>query len=162
MSMEELEVRRLVKQIMNDSSIPEMEKSKYIQSILHSPALLQKGSQKVKPVAEKVVEEKMPEKTYHSVADMTEFFKRIDEALAQQTIPEEFRHRMEEIFCNDCEKKATVGFNFIYHKCPHCGSYSTTVLEAIDPGAENSIGEQLGNSNSNGADDADTGNSNSA
>lgn len=32
------------------------------------------------------------------------------------------------ILCNDCEKKGTAPFHWLYHKCSSCGSYNTRLL----------------------------------
>lgn len=32
------------------------------------------------------------------------------------------------ILCNDCEKRGTASFHWLYHKCSHCASYNTRLL----------------------------------
>ncbi|KAJ1922151.1 hypothetical protein H4219_000013 [Mycoemilia scoparia] len=63
-----------------------------------------------------------------SLGDMSSYFERIDQLVASQTMPKEYAGRISEIFCNDCEQRSKAPFNFIYHKCGHCGSYSTTLI----------------------------------
>jgi len=36
--------------------------------------------------------------------------------------------KLQVILCNDCEKKGSSPFHWLYHKCPSCGSYNTRVL----------------------------------
>lgn len=35
---------------------------------------------------------------------------------------------MQVILCNDCEKRGTASFHWLYHKCPYCGSYNTRLM----------------------------------
>lgn len=73
-----------------------------------------------------------------SLADMSEYFKRIDIALAQHKMPDEYKDTYSHIYCNDCEKKSHARYHFIYHKCGHCTGYNTKVLGTqvgLAPGA---------------------------
>jgi DNA-directed RNA polymerase subunit RPC12/RpoP len=63
-----------------------------------------------------------------SLADMSEYFKRIDAALAQHRMPPEYNNTYSQIYCNDCEKRSFAKFHFIYHKCGHCTGYNTKML----------------------------------
>ncbi|KAJ3052908.1 hypothetical protein HK097_005441 [Rhizophlyctis rosea] len=67
-----------------------------------------------------------------SLADMTDYFRRIDQALAQQQMPEEYANLVNQIYCNDCEKKSHAKFHFMYHKCAHCLGYNTKVLNTLE------------------------------
>jgi len=69
---------------------------------------------------------------FKSLANMTEYFKRIDQLLAQQKMPEEYRNWKSYILCNDCEKKSYTKFHFIYHKCAYCSSYNTKLIKTFD------------------------------
>lgn len=42
---------------------------------------------------------------------------------------------MQDILCNDCDKKSASRFHWLYHKCRFCGSYNTRVIktEATNP-----------------------------
>lgn len=63
-----------------------------------------------------------------SLVDATVYFGMLDALLAAETLPEEYRHKVQEILCHDCEKKGTCGFHWLYHKCVFCGSYNTRVI----------------------------------
>ncbi|KAJ3272226.1 hypothetical protein HDV01_005880 [Terramyces sp. JEL0728] len=63
-----------------------------------------------------------------SLADMSEYFRRIDIALAQHQMPPEYHDTFSHIYCNDCEKKSHAKFHFIYHKCGHCRGYNTKLI----------------------------------
>ncbi|KAI8817978.1 zinc-ribbon-domain-containing protein [Fimicolochytrium jonesii] len=67
-----------------------------------------------------------------SLADMTDYFRRIDQALAQQQMPQEYSNLYNQIYCNDCEKKCFAKFHFMYHKCVNCRGYNTKVLNTAD------------------------------
>ena len=63
--------------------------------------------------------------------DFTSYFKLLDEVVASQPMPEEYRDLKQVILCNDCGQKNVVPFHFIYHKCPNpdCMSYNTQVIK---------------------------------
>ncbi|KAI9098636.1 zinc-ribbon-domain-containing protein [Phlyctochytrium arcticum] len=67
-----------------------------------------------------------------SLADMSDYFRRIDLALAQQQMPQEYTSLYNQIYCNDCEKKCHAKFHFMYHKCVNCRGYNTKVLNTLD------------------------------
>ncbi|TPX66381.1 hypothetical protein SpCBS45565_g04538 [Spizellomyces sp. 'palustris'] len=67
-----------------------------------------------------------------SLADMSDYFRRIDIALAQQQMPPEYADLLNQIYCNDCEKKCYAKFHFMYHKCVTCKGYNTKVLHTVD------------------------------
>ncbi|KAF6165660.1 hypothetical protein GIB67_012557 [Kingdonia uniflora] len=56
------------------------------------------------------------------------YFGMLDALLATEELPEEYRHRSQDILCNDCDKKGTSRFHWLYHKCGSCGSYNTRVI----------------------------------
>ncbi|KAJ3050712.1 hypothetical protein HK097_008302 [Rhizophlyctis rosea] len=66
-----------------------------------------------------------------SLADMTDHVRRIDQALAQQQMPKEYANLVNQIYCNDCEKKSYAKFHFMYHKCADCFRYNTKVLKTL-------------------------------
>jgi RING finger/CHY zinc finger protein 1 len=74
-----------------------------------------------------------------SMVDLTDHWKMIDLFLSNQTMPEEFINDKSEIYCNDCEKKSTVNFHFIYHKCLTCNGYNTVVDKVIKHNPEESV-----------------------
>ncbi|XP_023734229.1 zinc finger protein BRUTUS-like At1g18910 isoform X1 [Lactuca sativa] len=63
-----------------------------------------------------------------SLGDMQVYFAMLDAMLAEETIPDEYSGRTQDILCNDCEKRGTTSFHWLYHKCPGCGSYNTRVI----------------------------------
>ncbi|KAL5761283.1 hypothetical protein ACOSQ2_020121 [Xanthoceras sorbifolium] len=63
-----------------------------------------------------------------SLGDMAVYFGMLDALLASEELPEEYRDRCQDILCNDCNKKGTARFHWLYHKCGSCGSYNTRVI----------------------------------
>ncbi|KAL7751882.1 hypothetical protein RI367_002882 [Sorochytrium milnesiophthora] len=94
-----------------------------------------------------------------SLGNMSEYFARIDQALAQHKMPSEYADQETFLFCNDCENRSTAKYHFIYHKCGAivesvetvqnlstgqleqvvtnrvCGSYNTKVLQTYKKGS---------------------------
>ncbi|XP_050221797.1 zinc finger protein BRUTUS-like [Mercurialis annua] len=64
-----------------------------------------------------------------SMGDMSVYFGMLDALLASEQLPEEYRDRCQDILCNDCDKKGTTPFHWLYHKCGGCGSYNTRVIK---------------------------------
>ncbi|KAJ8769822.1 hypothetical protein K2173_008228 [Erythroxylum novogranatense] len=64
-----------------------------------------------------------------SLGDMSVYFGMLDALLASEELPEEYRDRCQDILCNDCDKKGTAPFHWLYHKCNLCGSYNTRVIK---------------------------------
>ncbi|RKP02223.1 hypothetical protein CXG81DRAFT_4424, partial [Caulochytrium protostelioides] len=54
---------------------------------------------------------------FKSLANMSEYFRRIDVMLAQHQMPPEYERTQSYVYCNDCEKKSFAKFHFLYHKC---------------------------------------------
>ncbi|KAF9593211.1 hypothetical protein IFM89_020706 [Coptis chinensis] len=65
-----------------------------------------------------------------SLGDMAVYFGMLDALLATEELPEEYRDRCQDILCNDCDKKGTARFHWLYHKCGSCGSYNTRVIRS--------------------------------
>ncbi|XP_071731632.1 zinc finger protein BRUTUS-like At1g74770 isoform X2 [Rutidosis leptorrhynchoides] len=63
-----------------------------------------------------------------SLGDMQVYFGMLDAMLAEEKIPEEYSGKTQDILCNDCEKRGTASFHWLYHKCPRCGSYNTRLI----------------------------------
>ncbi|KAG9291566.1 hypothetical protein G9A89_021985 [Geosiphon pyriformis] len=66
---------------------------------------------------------------WKSLRDMQSYYERIDTILSTQRMPPEYEHFVSTILCNDCERKSTTKYDFIYHKCQHCDGYNTKILE---------------------------------
>ncbi|PKU61987.1 zinc finger protein BRUTUS-like [Dendrobium catenatum] len=64
-----------------------------------------------------------------SLGDMAVYFGMLDALLAAEELPEEYRDKCQDILCNDCDKKGTSRFHWLYHKCNFCGSYNTRVIK---------------------------------
>ncbi|XP_052199225.1 zinc finger protein BRUTUS-like isoform X2 [Diospyros lotus] len=64
-----------------------------------------------------------------SLGDMSVYFGMLDALLASEELPEEYRDRCQDILCNDCGKKGTSRFHWLYHKCGYCRSYNTRVIK---------------------------------
>ncbi|XP_047306955.1 zinc finger protein BRUTUS-like [Impatiens glandulifera] len=64
-----------------------------------------------------------------SLGDMSVYFGMLDALLASEELPEEYKDRCQDILCNDCDKKGTTRFHWLYHKCGSCGSYNTRVIK---------------------------------
>ncbi|PKI43845.1 hypothetical protein CRG98_035679 [Punica granatum] len=64
-----------------------------------------------------------------SLGDMAVYFGMLDALLAAEELPEEYRDRCQDILCNDCDRKGTARFHWLYHKCGFCGSYNTRVIK---------------------------------
>ncbi|KAH6583086.1 hypothetical protein BASA61_008178 [Batrachochytrium salamandrivorans] len=69
---------------------------------------------------------------FKSLANMSDYFKRVDTMLAQHQMPPEFTNIQSHIYCNDCEKKCNTKFHFLYHKCDSCSGYNTKVLHTFE------------------------------
>ncbi|KAA8491712.1 Zinc finger protein BRUTUS [Porphyridium purpureum] len=67
-----------------------------------------------------------------SLADMSEYFERLDRLLARQPMPEQYRAATCTLHCNDCGEECETRFHFLFNKCALCASYNTTTLR-IDP-----------------------------
>ncbi|KAM1737694.1 hypothetical protein ACFX13_016123 [Malus domestica] len=64
-----------------------------------------------------------------SMGDMAAYFGMLDALLAAEQLPEEYRNLCQDILCNDCDRKGTSRFHWLYHKCGNCGSYNTRVIK---------------------------------
>ncbi|PIN00651.1 Zn-finger protein [Handroanthus impetiginosus] len=64
-----------------------------------------------------------------SMGDMSVYFGMLDALMASEVLPEEYRSLCQDILCNDCDRKGTAPFHWLYHKCGLCGSYNTRVIK---------------------------------
>ncbi|KAI9007131.1 zinc-ribbon-domain-containing protein [Gaertneriomyces semiglobifer] len=69
---------------------------------------------------------------FKSLADMTEYFRRIDAMLERHKMPPEYANTYAQVYCNDCEMKTEAKFHFLYHKCKGCEGYNTKVLRTYE------------------------------
>uniref|UniRef100_A0A7N0TKZ8 Zinc finger protein BRUTUS n=1 Tax=Kalanchoe fedtschenkoi TaxID=63787 RepID=A0A7N0TKZ8_KALFE len=74
-------------------------------------------------------------KSLGSLEDMAVYFGMLDAIIASEELPEEYKDRCQDILCNDCEKKGTARFHWLYHKCPFCRSYNTRVIKEVSTNA---------------------------
>jgi hypothetical protein len=63
---------------------------------------------------------------------MSDYFRRIDAMLAEHVMPPEFRNTHSNIYCNDCEKKSSTTYHFLYHKCGSCRGYNTKLISTFE------------------------------
>ena len=64
-----------------------------------------------------------------SMQDMRYLHQQIDRYLCNEKMPEEYAGAIAHLLCNDCERKSTSSYHFIYNKCTECGSYNTRILK---------------------------------
>lgn len=64
---------------------------------------------------------------FKTILDMTEEFKKIDEKIENETNIFDKIIDLKNIYCNDCEIKTQVNYNYIGIKCSNCGSYNTRI-----------------------------------
>eukprot|EP00835_Amoeboradix_gromovi_P002562 NODE_148_length_17471_cov_0.413136.p5 type:complete len:317 gc:universal NODE_148_length_17471_cov_0.413136:14162-15112(+) len=62
-----------------------------------------------------------------SVADMSDFFEKMDEMVKEHEMPEEYKHFRADILCNDCHATKEMPYHFVGHKCDKCNSWNTRV-----------------------------------
>ncbi|XP_028786939.1 zinc finger protein BRUTUS isoform X2 [Neltuma alba] len=65
-----------------------------------------------------------------SLGDMAVYFGMLDALLAAEALPGEYKDRHQDILCNDCDRKGSSRFHWLYHKCGCCGSYNTRVIKS--------------------------------
>ncbi|KAG0483121.1 hypothetical protein HPP92_011205 [Vanilla planifolia] len=64
-----------------------------------------------------------------SLGNMAVYFGMLDALLAAEELPEEYKDKCQDILCNDCDRKGTSRFHWLYHKCSFCGSYNSRVIK---------------------------------
>eukprot|EP00276_Gloeochaete_wittrockiana_P009945 CAMPEP_0184658876 /NCGR_PEP_ID=MMETSP0308-20130426/27222_1 /TAXON_ID=38269 /ORGANISM="Gloeochaete witrockiana, Strain SAG 46.84" /LENGTH=162 /DNA_ID=CAMNT_0027098211 /DNA_START=640 /DNA_END=1128 /DNA_ORIENTATION=- len=67
---------------------------------------------------------------------MEEWFASLDSKIRAEPVHASHAHIRNRITCNDCEKRSLARFHHHHHKCGHCGSYNTSVLENVRVGAD--------------------------
>lgn len=50
--------------------------------------------------------------------------------------------KIQDILCNDCDRKGTARFHWLYHKCGYCGSYNTRVIKSETKNSDCSTSHQ--------------------
>ncbi|KAG0238886.1 hypothetical protein BGW42_000047 [Actinomortierella wolfii] len=68
---------------------------------------------------------------WKALADMSEYYAKVDQLMAQQPMPPEYASYYSIVLCNDCEVKTETSFHFLYHKCGQCKGYNTKVLQTF-------------------------------
>lgn len=61
----------------------------------------------------------------HSMLDMTEQWKAMDEEIKKVSMPDEYKNLRVWILCRDCHKVSETAFHAFGLKCCQCGSYNT-------------------------------------
>lgn len=65
-----------------------------------------------------------------SIYDLSIKWSEIDMVLLCNELPEPYNSMKSNILCADCDLKSIdVKFDFEYHKCQHCGSYNTNLID---------------------------------
>lgn len=67
---------------------------------------------------------------HKSLSDMTEFYKEVDEFVANQILPSDVRDKIVSILCHECDIKSETKFHYEYLRCNHCGGYNTSRIDA--------------------------------
>lgn len=67
---------------------------------------------------------------HKALTDMHPYWSQLDERMKREVMPPEYRNRVAEILCHDCDKRSETPLHFAYMKCmaPNCGSYNTALL----------------------------------
>lgn len=86
---------------------------------------------------------------HKSLTDMTSYYARIDEIVKRDVMPEEHRHKVAEILCQDCDRRSRTPYHFHYLKCqiPNCGSYNTRLIHVTPKNCGEGSSSQAGPSN---------------
>ena len=72
-----------------------------------------------------------------SVSDMNNLWNDLDEQIAQQPMPLQYRRYKANVLCNDCLKETINSYHFLGVKCKDCGSYNTQMNDLIKPNNNN-------------------------
>jgi len=64
-----------------------------------------------------------------SLFNLEEYWRRIDIFIENDIMPIEFRDKICEIYCNDCEIKTESKYHFHYNKCAQCNGYNTNLIK---------------------------------
>ncbi|KAF9296623.1 hypothetical protein BGZ88_012267 [Linnemannia elongata] len=76
---------------------------------------------------------------WKALGDMTGYYAKIDNLLAEQKMPPEYANFFSIVLCNDCEIKSEAPYHFLYHKCEKCKGYNTKVLETFKRVSEGQV-----------------------
>lgn len=63
-----------------------------------------------------------------SLFDTSQLTSYLDTQIASTQMPDEYKDKMVDILCNDCETKCSVKMHFYGNKCNKCGSYNTKLI----------------------------------
>jgi len=61
--------------------------------------------------------------------NMESYWRKLDDEIERQKMPESWRHSTVDIRCNDCNGKSRVNYHWLGNKCIMCDSYNTVELE---------------------------------
>ncbi|CAN8068630.1 unnamed protein product [Agarophyton chilense] len=67
-----------------------------------------------------------------SMADMSKWYKQLDEQIKNEVVPREFVYKRSLVLCHECHEETHVRFHLVHHKCGACGSYNTRLLRHYD------------------------------
>ena len=66
-----------------------------------------------------------------TACDTTSLWNQIESYVSNSEMPDEYKDKKNEIYCNDCEQKTVTNFHFFYHKCQNCNSWNTSVVNTL-------------------------------
>eukprot|EP00173_Palmaria_palmata_P005514 Plantae.Rhodophyta-Palmaria_palmata.ctg995.p1 GENE.Plantae.Rhodophyta-Palmaria_palmata.ctg995~~Plantae.Rhodophyta-Palmaria_palmata.ctg995.p1 ORF type:complete len:609 (-),score=99.66 Plantae.Rhodophyta-Palmaria_palmata.ctg995:34-1791(-) len=70
-----------------------------------------------------------------SLAELSPVFQKLDDLLAGENMPREYRTAQCDLYCLDCSRPSVAQpYHFLYNRCTHCESYNTRV-DHVDPNA---------------------------
>lgn len=70
-----------------------------------------------------------------SLAELSPVFQKLDDLLAGENMPREYRTAQCDLHCLDCSRPSVAQpYHFLYNRCAHCESYNTRV-DHVDPNA---------------------------
>lgn len=58
----------------------------------------------------------------------SQLYQQIEEVHSQHEMDDEYKDKIQDILCNDCQAKSQVPYHFIYHQCSECKSYNTRLV----------------------------------
>ena len=64
-------------------------------------------------------------------------WRKMDDCIISQPMPEQYRHTEAWILCNDCTMRSSTAYHWLGNKCRLCDSYNTTQIKLINEPNEN-------------------------
>ncbi|KAJ2900439.1 hypothetical protein IWW38_000492 [Coemansia aciculifera] len=67
-----------------------------------------------------------------SLCDTKAIFDLIECYMRCSVMPPEYHGKQSQVFCNDCHRRSTTNYHFLYHRCKACKSYNTNVIGSLN------------------------------